>query len=408
MEYYTHSLPNGIRLIHQFVNSPVAHCGVIMNTGSRDEGEDQHGMAHFIEHMIFKGTSKRRAHHILTRMEDVGGEINAYTTKEETCLFTSFFNNYYDRAFDLMADLIFNSVFPEKEIRKEKEVIIDEINSYKDSPQEAIYDDFEELAFQPHPIGRNILGSNEALNSYSFQDLKRFAAENYATDQMVVSSVGNLSFSKIVKYFEKHFTGFPRKNSSEKRVEFNRSLTTTHHVEKEMNTYQCHCIMGGLAYSVSDPKRFPLYLLVNMLGGPGMNSRLNMNLRENRGLAYNVESHYNTYSDIGLFQIYFGTDKKDLKRCIQQTSRELRRLEESPLGMLQLSRAKKQLIGQIAISSENNESQMLGNGRSLLLFDKVETLDEITERIRSISATELLEVAHETFNPSKLSYLIFK
>jgi predicted Zn-dependent peptidase len=386
----------------------VAHCGIIIDTGSRDEEEDQHGMAHFIEHLIFKGTKKRKAHHILSRMEDVGGEINAYTTKEETCIFTAFFNNYYQRAFELMADLVFGSVFPEREIAREKEVIIDEINSYKDSPLELIFDDFEEQLLHPNPIARNILGSEEGLKSYERKDLLNFYSANYNTNEMVVSSAGSVPFKKVLEYFERYFSEYPAKERTKKRIRFNGSHYHAQRIEKEKNTFQCHCLIGNQAYDNCDDKRFTLYLLNNLLGGPGMNSRLNMNLRENKGLAYNVESNYNTYSDTGIVQIYFGTDKDDLKRCIDLTLRELKKLSTSALGSLQLSRAKRQMIGQIAISSENFENQMIGNGRSLLLFDRIEPLEEITSRIEAITASELLSVSNEVFNPQKLSLLIYK
>ncbi len=408
MQYHTLTLDNGIRLVHQEKNSAVAYAGVIINTGSRDEQEDQHGMAHFVEHMIFKGTRQRRAHHILSRMEDVGGEINAYTTKEETCVFTGFFNNYYPRAFELFSDILFGSVFPEREILKEKEVIIDEINSYKDSPLELIYDEFEEQVFHPHAMGRNILGTEDALNRYRQSDLIEFVRLNYPTDQMIVSSVGNLPFRKVSEYFRKYFAEHPRKELKLPRSPFRVEQTLQQRIEKEKGTYQAHCILGGLAYRNDDPKRYPLYLLNNLLGGPGMNSRLNMTLRESKGLAYNVESHFNTYSDTGLIQIYFGTDRKDLKRSIDLTRKELIKLTRIPLGYLQLARAKRQLIWQVAMSSESGESHMLGNGRSLLLFNRIESLDEVTTKIESISAAEVMETALEVLHPDRLAMLIYK
>ncbi len=407
MELNTYSLKNGIRLVHQTTNSPVSHCGVIMNTGSRDELTHQHGLAHFVEHLIFKGTTKRKAHHILSCMEDVGGELNAFTTKEETCIHASFFNNYYARAFDVITDIIFHSSFPEKEIQKEKDVIIDEINSYKDSPVEQLYDDFEEIVFQDNPIARNILGTEASLNSYSRQQIIEFVNSNYNTTETVVSVAGNIPFKRLLSYFEKHFSEFERKEPSNSRKVHNKAAYTIKTLKQEHNTYQAHCILGNLAYSNREEKRLILHLLNNLLGGPSMNSRLHMALREKNGLAYNVESNYNTYSDVGIVTIYFGTDKKDIDKCLELTYKELKKIREVKLGIIQLTRAKRQLIGQIAMAAENNEHQMISNGRSILLFDRVESLNELSNKINLISANEILEISNEIYHPDKLSQLIF-
>jgi len=407
MELNTFTLDNGIRLIHQPTNSPVTHCGIIINTGSRDELDHQHGMAHFIEHLIFKGTKKRKAHHILSRMEDVGGEMNAFTTKEETCIQISFFNNFYDRAFEILTDILIRSTFPEKEIHKEKDVIIDEINSYKDSPVEQLYDDFEELIFQNNPIARNILGTQAALNTYSRQDIIEFFASNYYTTEMVVSSAGNISYKRILGYFKKYFSEFEKKEPSSARTVYDASSYVAKTIKQEHNTYQAHCITGNLAYSNREEKRLVLHLLNNLLGGPSMNSRLNMALRENNGLAYNVESNYNTYSDIGIVNIYFGTDKEDINKCLELIQKELKRIREVRLGTIQLTRAKRQLIGQLAMAADNNEHQMISNGRSMLLFNRVDTLKELSDKINNISAGELLDVSNEIFDPKILTQLIF-
>jgi len=407
MEIQQHKLENGIRLVHQHANSPVAHCGIILNTGSRDEADDQHGMAHLVEHLIFKGTRQRKAHQILSRMENVGGELNAFTTKEETCIFANFFNNYYIRAFDIMTDIVFRSTFPEKEILREKAVIIDEINSYKDSPVEQLYDDFEEIIFRNHPIARNILGTQEALNSYSRAAILEFVNSCYNTSEMVVSSVGNISFKLLCKYFENYFSDISRKDRNSLRKPFNYTDYIPDTRKQDLDTYQAHCIMGNLAYSNMEEKRLVLHLLNNILGGPGMNSRLHMALREKNGLAYNIESNYNTYSDVGIITIYFGTDKKDLEKCISIILKEIKQVKEKTLGGIQLTRAKKQLIGQIAMSAENNESQMIANGRSILLFDRIDSLEELTKKINAISASDLLEVSNEVFDVQKLSRLFF-
>lgn len=407
MEFQTHRLKNGIQLIHKQVDSPVAHCGLIMNTGSRDEEESEHGITHLIEHLIFKGTKKRKAYHILSRMDDVGGELNAYTTKEETCIHTSFFNNYYARAFELIRDIAFNSVFPPKEIIKEKEVIIDEINSYKDSPFELIFDDFEELIFDGNPIGRNILGTESSLYKIDVLAIKHFYNNNYPTDQMIVSSIGRYSFNKVKKYFETYFDDLPLRDQKKGRELFspNNYKATYREVSKE--THQAHCIIGMPAYSYNDPRRLTLHLLNNYIGGPGLNSKLNMELREKRGYAYNVESGYNTFCDTGAFSIYFGTDKKDLKKCISLTRKELQKLGELRLGTTQLSKTKKQLIGQIAISAENNENQMLSIGKSLLVYNKVDDLETICKKIDAITSSQILEVAADLFNPDKISTLVY-
>jgi len=407
MEYYTHVLENGIRLIHQKVESPVAHCGVLINTGSRDELRDQHGMAHLIEHLIFKGTKKRKAHHILSRMEDVGGEVNAYTTKEETSIYTTFFNNYFPRAFELLSDILFRSVFPSKEIIKEKEVIIDEINSYKDSPVDQIYDDFEEIVFSHNPIARNILGTQETLHSYTRNDIVDFYTSNYPTSEMVVTSVGSISFHRILKYFIKYFSDIPRTDRKKTRLPYDFNCYLAMNKKEKKSTFQTHCIIGNQSFSIKDEKRFGMHLLNNLLGGPGMNSRLNMSLREKKGLAYNVESNYSTYSDVGIFHVYFGTDSKDLDQCLELIQTDLKKLKDTKLGTVQLSKAKRQLIGQIAISSELNENQMLANGRSIILLDKVFTFQEIVDKIEGLTSSEIRDIANESFIPQQLSSLIY-
>jgi len=407
MEFQTFTLPNGIQLIHKQIDSPVAHCGLIINTGSRDEEEQEHGLAHLIEHLIFKGTKKRKAYHILSRMEDVGGELNAYTTKEETCIHTTFFNNYYARAFELIRDITFNSVFPPKEIVKEKEVVIDEINSYKDSPFELIFDDFEELIFDGNPVARNILGTEASLQNINADSIKTFYQKNYPTTQMVVSSVGKYSFEKVKKYFITYFSDIPCRYPVNSRIIYDPNAYTPLYKQLVKDTHQAHCIVGIPAYSFNDPRRLALHLLNNYLGGPGLNSKLNLVLREKKGYAYNVESNYSSFSDTGVLCIYFGTDTKDLKKCLSITRRELNRFCTKTMGTTQLTRAKKQLTGQIAISAENNENQMLSIGKSQLVYNRVDDLETICRKIDGITAQQILEVANDIFNPEKLSTLIY-
>jgi predicted Zn-dependent peptidase len=406
MEILLHTLENGTRLVHHRIPGIVAHCGLIINVGSRDESVTDHGIAHFLEHMLFKGTRKRKAFHILSRLEDVGGELNAYTTKEETAVHASFLKDDYERAIELISDVTFNSSFPEKEIEKEKDVVIEEINSYLDNPAELIFDDFEELIFFNRPIGRNILGTRESVRSFSREKLSEFVKDNYIPGQMVLCSVGNISDEKILRLFETYFSGISAAEKTprgEERWKYNPATVT-----KEMDTYQNHCIIGNLAYDLKDKRRMGMFLLNNILGGQGMNSRLNMSLREKNGLAYNVESSYNPYFDTGLFSIYFGTDRQYLKRSIAITMAELKKLRESKLGTIQLSKAKNQLKGYLARGYENHESLMLSLGKSLQVFDRIDTIEEICRKIDNVSASEILETANDVLEPSKLSTLIYK
>ena len=406
MEIFLHTLPNGMRLAHHRIPGIVAHCGLIINAGSRDESDSDHGIAHFIEHMLFKGTGRRKAFHILSRLEDVGGELNAYTTKEETAVHASFLKDDYERAIELISDVTLNSSFPLKEIEKEKDVVIEEINSYLDNPAELIFDDFEELIFLNRPIGRNILGTRESVRSFTREKVSLFVKENYTASQMVFCSVGNISDEKILKLFQTYFSGTVNAVRTKRDEEIWKYKPSS--VTKDMDTYQNHCIIGNLAYDLKDKRRMGMFLLNNILGGQGMNSRLNMSLREKNGLAYNVESSYNPYFDTGLFSIYFGTDKQYLKRSISITMAELKKLRESKLGTIQLSKAKNQLKGYLARGYENHESLMLSLGKSLQVFDRIDTIEEICRKIDNVSASEILETANEVLEPSKLSTLIYK
>ncbi|MFO7655615.1 MAG: pitrilysin family protein [Bacteroidales bacterium] len=405
MEYEIYTLKNGIRLVHKRVDSPVAHCGLIVETGSRDEEKSEHGIAHLIEHLLFKGTNKRRAYHILNRMEDVGSEINAYTTKEETCIHTTFFKDYYPRAIELISDIFNNSVFPEKEIEKEKDVIIDEINSYKDTPSELIFDEFEELAFPGNPLGRNILGEEKCLKKISRGDILKFIQNHYHTNEMVISSVGSISFERLVKITERYFGHLPEKQNTKDRnvkiiyAPFNKTVNK--------KTYQVHCVLGNIAYDIKDEKRYALHLLNNLLGGPGLSSWLNMSLREKNGYAYNVDSSYNAYRNAGIITIYFGTDKVNLSRCLKIVAKELDRVKNTPLTRKQLIKAQKQLAGHLAISSENNENLMFSIGKSMILFNKVDNLKVMNEKIESVTELQVQEVANEVFSQDKLSGLFY-
>lgn len=404
--YGYHTLENGIRIIHKEAEGKVAHLGLVINTGSRDEEESEHGMAHLIEHVIFKGTTKRKAYHIISRLEDVGGEIDAFTTKEETCLTSAFLVEYYSRAIELFADIVFNSTYPDKEIEKEKEVIYEEINSYKDNPAELIFDEFEDLIFKGHPIGRSILGEPQQLATYNRNHILEFIKNNYNTDQMVLCSVGDVPLKSIIKWSEKYF-GEQKKNLRTNRRKVLNGYKATEQIV-ELDTYQAHCILGNRAYDISSKNRLPLELINNILGGPGMNSRLNLALRERHGFTYNIESFYSAYTDTGVVGIYFGTEEEKIDKSLRIIKAEIKKLQTSKLGSLQLERAKKQMIGQIAISSENKSNLLVNIGRSYLLFNKVDNLDTVYTKINKLTANELLDVANEVYDFEKLSMLTYK
>ncbi len=406
MELYTYTLPNGIRIVHHQVNSPVGHCSLLINTGSRDETAEEHGMAHFIEHVIFKGTQKRKTWHILSRLDDVGGELNAYTSKEETCIYASYLIQDFERALELIDDITFHSVFPEKEIKKEKEVIIDEINSYKDSPADLIMDDFEELVFNDGPMGHSILGTPHTIAKFDKASIQTFIANNYHTDQMVLCSVGNIKPLRFKALAEKYFGEEPANYRKVKRPPLAPYQPSSAH--KTLDTFQSHIITGNIAYDLESPGRLGLSLLNNILGGPGMNSRLNMALREKNGIAYNIESLYSPYWRTGVFSIYFGTDKDNIQRSLKIVKRELALLRNKKLGSLQLHKARRQLKGQVTISAENRENLMLNIGKSFLLYNKVDSLEDIYKKIDRITGSDLLEIANEIFDEAQLSYLIYE
>ncbi|MCL3779805.1 insulinase family protein [Prolixibacteraceae bacterium JC049] len=406
MNYQTHKLGNGIKVVHYEIDSAVAHFGVLLNVGSRDELEHEQGIAHFIEHTIFKGTKKRKAYHVLSRLEDVGGELNAYTTKEETAVYATFLREDYHRTIELISDIIIHSNFPVKELEKEKEVVIEEINSYKDSPSELIFDEFEELIFDGHPIARNILGTPELVKSFTQKHIKDFMQNNYHTNEMVICSVGKIKFERLVKLLEKYFSEMKENIRTSTRLPF--TCYTPQVKELTEDTYQSHCMLGNIAYHSRHKMRLPMVLLNNILGGTSMNSRLNMALRERNGMAYNIESNYTAYTDTGIFNIYFGTDPDNLDRAIQIVNKEMNKLRNTKLGSLQLSKAKKQLIGQLAVSQENKEDLLLMLGKTYMLYDRIDTLDQIRDRIEAVDASELMEAANEIFNPNQLSTLIIK
>ncbi len=406
MTYQFHEFSNGIRLVHRQTGSPVSHFGMVVNAGSRDEMPHEQGLAHFIEHMIFKGTHKRNTYQVINRLENVGADMNAFTTKEETTVYASFLTTHYQRVIELLSDILFNSVFPEKEMLKEKAVVIDEINSYKDNPSEWIHDEFDELMFPGHPLSKNILGTPAHLKKFTQSNLNEFIHRLYSTNQIVLSSVGNTPFSKIVALANTYFGSQPVSLGDPGRIV--PQGYEAKKIVKKFGRHQAHIIMGNLAFTAHDNRRIPMALMNNLLGGPAMNSRLNLALRERHGIAYNLESNYQPLSDTGLFSIYLGTDEKLVDKAIELVHRELTKLRKQKLGVNQLRIAKEQIKGQLAISVEAHQNEMISIGKSVLVFNRVDTIEEINSKIDKVEAPELLELANEIFEPSKISMLIYK
>ena len=405
MNYHTHTLSNGLRIIHAPNQSAVAYCGFAIDAGTRDEAENEQGMAHFVEHLLFKGTQKRHAWHILNRMEHVGGDLNAYTNKEETVVYSAFLAEHFPRAVELLADIVFHSTFPQTEIDKEVEVIIDEIQSYEDSPCELIFDDFEELIFPHHPLGRNILGKPDLLHQFKSEDALRFTNRYYQPNNMIFFVQGNIEFKRVVKLVEKATANLSSNTSTfeRKRPEIYIPRTLTLH----RDTHQAHVMIGSRGYDAHNEKRTALYLLNNILGGPGMNSRLNVSLRERSGLVYNVEANLTSYTDTGVFCIYFGTEHKDVERCIRLVKKELKKLCDKPLSPIQLAAAKKQIIGQIGVARDHAENTALGMAKTFLHYHKMDDPQDIFQRIEALTAKELWEVSNEMFAEENLSSLIY-
>lgn len=402
--FQTHHLTNGLRIIHRPFPSEISYCGIAINTGSRDEFPDEQGMAHFVEHMLFKGTEKRQAHHVINRMENVGGELNAYTTKEETFIYATFLSEHFGRAVELLSDMVFHSTFPEHQIEKERDVILDEMNSYVDSPSELIFDDFENILFANHEMGHYILGTSESLLSFDKKKVEDFVSRQYSPTNMVLFSLGKTPFSKVVHLTERYFGLSDARFLSSKKRE--RPLTETAKKSRiGKGTAQTHVILGTRTFDMFQPDRYTLYLLNHIVAGGATNSRLNNSLREKNGLVYNVESNMTLYTDTGLFSIYFACDKKEVERCLKLIGKELQRLVEVPLSSGQLATAKRQYKGQLGIASENNESISLRMAKSYLHFNHYHTLEEVFSKIDAIKAEQLQELAEELFFREQLSQL---
>ena len=413
MKYNTCTLSNGLRLIHLPSASHVVYCGYGVAAGTRHEAVGDEGIAHFCEHVSFKGTKRRKAFHIINALERVGGDLNAFTNKEDTFFYASVLNDNLPRAVDLLSDMVFNSVYPQQEIDKEVEIICDEIESYHDSPAELIYDEFENLVFNGHPLGHNILGEADRVRRFTTADALKFASEHYRPEYAVFFAYGNVDFSKLVKLVCKaHDASVAMANADNVHFSaispvFSEELSGQT-VVQERHTHQAHVMMGNRTFSIHDPRRIALFVLNNILGGPGMNARLNMSLRERNGLVYTVESSMVSYGDTGLWTTYFGCDPHDVKRCIRLVRRELDRVCARPLTDSQLSNAKRQLKGQIGIACDNRENFALDFAKSYLHYGWEKDVECLFRQIDSVTAADIWQVAQVVFNPAQLTTLIYK
>ena len=448
MKYNTHTLDNGLRIIHLPSDSKVVYCGYQINAGTRNEEPGEEGLAHFCEHVTFKGTERRKAWHILNCLESVGGDLNAYTNKEGTVYYSATLKEHIARAVDLLSDIVFHSVYPQAEIDKEVEVICDEIESYNDSPAELIYDEFENILFKGSPLGHNILGTAEQVRSFTTEDALRFTRKLYRPDNAIFFAYGDIDFKKLVKLVGRALadddsgklaeedchadfadgadfsggTGFAGDENSittEKSVSSVKSVGPKNYpsvgeeiagqtIVMQKNTHQAHVMIGTRAYDVNDDRRMPLYLLNNILGGPGMNAKLNLALREHNGLVYTVESTMVAYGDTGTWSIYFGCDEHDIKRCLRLVRKELDRMMEKPLSDSQLKAAKKQIKGQIGVACDNRENFALDFGKSFLHYGWEKNVDCLYEQVEAITSQQIQDVARELFDKNRLITLIFK
>uniref|UniRef100_F4CDJ8 Processing peptidase n=1 Tax=Sphingobacterium sp. (strain 21) TaxID=743722 RepID=F4CDJ8_SPHS2 len=405
MDHHIIHLSNGIRVLLKPADTVVSHACILVNAGTRDERPEQYGMAHFIEHLLFKRTERRNTNQILNRLELVGADLNAYTTKEYTCVHASFLKEHLSRVLDLFEDIIFHSVFPESEMEKEKSVILDEIASYQDSPEDAIADDFEDMLFDQHALGHNILGTSESLKAITRQDIFQFLKENYCTDQIVLAITGQYDWKKIKKLTGGILSNIPANLSARERNMTINYKPIQRKIVKPI--VQAHVSLGNVAYSLHDDRKVGLMVLNNLLGGMGMSSRLNLQIREKYGIAYTIESNYTPYTDTGIFSIYYGTDGDKAHQAQRLVNKELKKLRDTKLGSLQLHQAKQKFIGQIALGEENRMGVLISMAKNLLDYGKVNTLEEVVEQINRVSAEELLAIANEVFEDAKLSELDF-
>ncbi|MBL4678603.1 MAG: insulinase family protein [Mucilaginibacter sp.] len=405
-DHQIHTLSNGIRILFKHSPSPITHCCFVFNAGSRDELPGKEGLAHFIEHMLFKETERRNTTQILNRLELVGADLNAYTTKEYTCIHASLLNQHLERAVDLFEDILFHSTFPEDEMEKERGVILDEIASYQDQPEEAIQDDFEEYLFKDHPIGNNILGTTESVNAISQQDIHQFIKATHNTHQMVFAVYGDYKLDKLIKMCEKYFGHIAENNASKNRVAPQPLTSGIYAVQKPIA--QTHCIIGGRAYPSAHQNKYGLLLLNNILGGMGMSNRLNLEIREKHGIAYTIESNYTSLTDTGIFSIYFGTDAEKTDKAMKLVHKELKKLRDNRLGDVLLKQAKDKFIGQIALAEESRMSLIISMAKSLMDFNHIDTLEDIFAKINAVTADQLLGISNEILDTDDLITLLFE
>ena len=415
-KYNTHTLDNGLRIIHLPSAEQVIYCGYQVAAGTRDELSGEEGMAHFCEHMTFKGTERRNALQIINSLEQLGGDLNAFTNKEDTTFYAAIQKEHIGKAVDLLTDIVFHSTYPQHEIDKEVEVICDEIESYNDSPAELIFDEFENILFAGHPLGHNILGKAEQLRTYKTEDALRFVRRHYRPDNAIFFAYGDLDFEKLVKKIRNEKLEIrnddyqPSEDSTYKTNQHSSSLIPHSSLNETriIGSHQAHVMLGTRGYDIHHPLRIPLYLLNNILGGPGMNARLNLSLRERNGLVYTVESTMISYSDTGIWNIYFGCDPHDVNKCLRLVRRELDKVMEKPLSESQLRAAKRQLKGQIAIACDNREQFALDFGKSFLHYGWEKDVTSLFDNIDKVTAANIQTVAQELFVPERLTTLIFK
>ena len=406
MKYNTATLTNGLRIIHLPSASPVVYCGYQIAAGTRNELPGEEGLAHFCEHVTFKGTARRNALHIINSIEKVGGDLNAFTNKEDTTFYAAIHRDHFRKAADLLTDIVFHSQYPQAEIDKEIEVVCDEIESYNDSPAELIYDDFENIIFQGHPLGHNILGQADQLRTYTTEDALRFTQRHYRPNNAVFFVYGDVEFKQVVRLLGRMDMG-PMRPIDPKSPISPLGTVPSSTITRHKGTHQAHVMIGCRAYDINHPRRIALYLLNNMLGGPSMNSWLSLSLRERHGLVYTVDSSMVSYGDTGLWAVYFGCDPADVSKCRRLVRRQLDRLMEKPLSPSQLSAAKQQLKGQIAIACDNRENFALDFGKSFLHYGKEKNIDRLYQQIEAVKAQEIQEVAVELFAPANITTLIY-
>lgn len=403
--YEYHTLPNGIKIILSHTPSRVTYSGVYINVGSRDERGIEEGTAHFIEHSLFKGTEHRKAYHIQNRIDGVGGELNAFTTKEETCVYASSLSEHLERCLELFADILFHSTFPKNEIELEKEVVLEEINSYNDTPSELIYDQYEELAYEGHPIGHNILGSKRNVKRFTPESLKAFMRNHYTPEKMVITVSGDVKMERLVRLCERYFGEYDNQSVPNTRNERPEFRVFDRHVNR--HTHQAHMLIGCEAPDIYHADKTAFSLLNNILGGPAMNSRLNVAVREHYGFCYNIESQYIPFSDTGLFYVYAGVDLDAQEKARRLICDELMKIAEKSLSERQLRLAQRQMIGQMAINDDFGMNEMQSIGKAYLSYEHVNTLEEMSADLMSVTTGDLLRVAQERFNPNRFSTLIY-